>query len=101
MLQSTTSPASSAIRPAHAEAVRALPEIYAAFTQAQMRACADWLALTQEHYLRCALTRTPLEYLSTASLMLPECVSSVMRYYRDIAEVADACRRCSGASAGH
>ncbi|WP_233853659.1 hypothetical protein [Paraburkholderia sp. HD33-4] len=75
-----------------------LPKIWTAFTNAQVQACVDWLALTQETGARCALARNPLEFMSTASLMLPECVSSAMRYGKSVADLVEAYRHlASGA----
>lgn len=71
---------------------RNLPEIWKTFADAQTQACVDWLALTQETWARCALTRNPLECMSTASLMLPECVSSAMRYFKNVSDAVNACR---------
>ncbi|MFP4896285.1 hypothetical protein [Paraburkholderia sp. EG304] len=73
-----------------------LPEIWKTFADVQMQACADWLALTQETWARCALTRNPLEWMSTASLMLPECVSSAMQYFKNVSDAANACRDLAG-----
>jgi hypothetical protein len=75
---------------------RNLPAIWLAFADAQTQVCIDWLALTQETWVRCAPTRSPLEYMSIASLMLPEYVSSAMRYGKNVSDLVAACRELAG-----
>lgn len=71
---------------------RDLPAIGAALANAQTQVWIDWLALTQETWARCSLTHNPLECMSIASLMLPECMSSAMRYCKSVSDVVEACR---------
>lgn len=53
-----------------------------AFAELQASATAEWLALCQETWTRCSLSRDPLDYLSIGGLMLPAWVSHAMHYYK-------------------
>ncbi|MFT4069401.1 hypothetical protein [Paraburkholderia sp.] len=96
LTQTIFSETNPAPRDGHHFTASAVPDLWTAYANAQAQACADYVALCQETWARCALTRSPLECLSIAGLMLPACVSSAMRYCKNVSEITGAWRDLAG-----